>query len=870
MNNIFKEIINWVKTKPVFWQQAIYKLLTKNEINDNDLEELVKTCKIEAGILKEQIPIIDLDNLESLLSSSSTNKITISKIKNIQNIKALKEGDELEFNDNGITVIYGDNGSGKSSYSGILKHVCKTRGFLPDLGKNLYNKESDTISQIAEVEYKINNTEIKTIKWQDYSVDSIDLKVVDIFDSGSANHYIENEDEVAFLPTGLVILEKLAKCCQKVEEKINLELDALNQKRYDYSHLFEPETEISKFLDNISYSSTLQQLRDVSKFGEKDETKLLDLKKKLEGLKKIDTTRTITENKKKIERFNALKNKYEKLEKAFSKETIQGIEKYLEEKDTLTKAIDEITKNTFSDLPIEGIGNATWKQLWESARKFIDELKGENTFPETDENAICPLCLQNLDKNAKKRFISFEEFVKQDIQEKLNAVEDRLINALSYYDKLDIGFNPYNSTLKEIYEIAKDFEVKHNIFEVNINNYKDKIQTAISNADINLLKEASVSENLSNKISDFIKNIAKQNEELEKQKVEEEIEKLEKQINELIARKKLKEYRPKVAREICRLKITHSLQKAIGKCNTRSITFFSNQLSDKYVTTSIQQNFKNELKKLGFNYVNIKPETKGARGKQYFYLRLGDDYNTSTGLKDILSEGEHRAIALATFFSELSIAEHNSAIVFDDPVSSMDHKWRNRIAKRIVEEAKNRQVIIFTHDITFLMMLQEHADKENIEITLKSLTRKRKVTGIIAENPPWDALKVSDRIKSLNNDWQQLDKIYRTETEEKYKEKVKRFYGKLRETWERAVEEIVLNGTVTRFGRAIQTQRLKKVIDLTEEDYTIIEENMSKASTYFLGHDTAGELIEEYPNIDEVKEDLNTLNEYVKKLRKRR
>jgi len=48
MNNIFIDIIEWIKTKPVFWQQAIYKLLTKNEINENDLEELVKTCKIEA------------------------------------------------------------------------------------------------------------------------------------------------------------------------------------------------------------------------------------------------------------------------------------------------------------------------------------------------------------------------------------------------------------------------------------------------------------------------------------------------------------------------------------------------------------------------------------------------------------------------------------------------------------------------------------------------------------------------------------------------------------------------------------------------------------------------------------------------------
>ena len=225
---------------------------------------------------------------------------------------------------------------------------------------------------------------------------------------------------------------------------------------------------------------------------------------------------------------------------------------------------------------------------------------------------------------------------------------------------------------------------------------------------------------------------------------------------------------------------------------------------------------------------------------------------------------------MATFFSELTIAEHNSPIVFDDPVSSLDHKWRNRIAKRIVEEANNRQAIVFTHDITFLMMLQEHANKNSVPLSIKSLTRKPTQTGIIAENPPWDALNVKRRIGILKDDLQKLEKISRTETEEKYKDEVKKFYGKLRETWERVVEELILNNTVTRFGRAIQTQRLKKVVDLTEEDYKIVEENMSKASIYFWGHDTAGELIEEYPYIDEVSNDVRILDEYVKELRKRR
>lgn len=870
MNNIFSEIIDWVKTKSIFWQQAIYKLLTQNEINDIGIEELVKTCKIEIGLLKEDVPAVDLEDLKNSLSKSSTTQITLSKIKNAQNIRALKSGEELSFEEQGITVIYGDNGSGKSSYAGILKHVCKTRGSLPSLGRNIYDSKSHNISQIAEVEYKVDNTKIKTIRFENGSISSLDLKIVNVFDTYSALHYIEDEDEIAFLPMGLIVLEELAKCCQRVEEKIRQEIVNYNQKKYDYSHLYDAETEVAKFLNGINHSTTLNKLRKLSKFDDSDESTLKNLEEELAELKKIDPSKTIADNNQKIARFNTLRKKYEDLEKTFLGDHIKKIENIIEEKISLTKALEEITKNTFSDLPIAGIGNTTWKLLWESARRFIDELKGENTFPETRENSVCPLCLQKLDEDAKNRFISFEEYVKSDLQEKLQINENKLDKISSYYDRLDLNFEPYKPTLKEIYEISQDFEISHNKFVENISVNQQKLKNSVIKADKNILKELLQIEILSGKVSGFIQNIEEQNKELEKQKVEDKIAKLENQIKELNARKKLKTYKPKIAREICRLKIIYFLQEAIGKCNTRSITLFSNQLSKKYITINLQNNFKEELKKLGFNYIKIDPETKGVRGKQYFYLRLGENYNTSTGLKDILSEGEHRAISLATFFSELSIAEHKSSIVFDDPVCSLDHKWRNRIAKRIVEEANDRQVIIFTHDITFLMMLQEHANRRSIHLSIKSLTRKPTETGIIAKNPPWDALNVKRRIGILKDNLQRLEKISRTETEEKYRDEVKKFYGKLRETWERVVEELILNNTVTRFGRVIQTQRLKKVVDLTEDDYQKIEHNMSKASTYFWGHDTAGELIEEYPNIEEVCNDVSILEEYVGQLRRRR
>ena len=167
-------------------------------------------------------------------------------------------------------------------------------------------------------------------------------------------------------------------------------------------------------------------------------------------------------------------------------------------------------------------------------------------------------------------------------------------------------------------------------------------------------------------------------------------------------------------------------------------------------------------------------------------------------------------------------------------------------------------------------MIQEHATSLNCDIDIKSLTRKKNETGLIASNPPWDALPVGKRIGLLKSSYQQLEKIERTETEEIYKERAKYLYGKLRETWERFIEEVFLNGAIQRFGREIQTQRLSKIVDLTAYDYNLVDANMSKCSTYFTGHDTAGTLIEEMPNSAEFVTDLGILENYISEIRKRR
>lgn len=95
-----------------------------------------------------------------------------------------------------------------------------------------------------------------------------------------------------------------------------------------------------------------------------------------------------------------------------------------------------------------------------------------------------------------------------------------------------------------------------------------------------------------------------------------------------------------------------------------------------------------------------------------------------------------------------------------------------------------------------------------------------------------------------------------------------RTYENLRETWERAVEEILLNGTVLRFGDSVQTSRLAKLTDVTEVDIETVTREMSRCSDYV--HDEAGVLHTDVPDPDIVEGDINRLADWVRGLRRDR
>lgn len=539
---ILNDIIDWVEKKPVFWQVAINRLIRNNELTDNDISELKEICKVDSDLSDFDFDEVDFDDLRDFANNAtSSNDIILSKISNVNNINALSKTSELDFASNGLTLIYGDNGSGKSSYVSILKHACNTRGNKPKINGNLYDPACFSNDKKADIEYTVAKTNFNTVNLINEVVNDSVLKSIDVFDTFSANHYIEGEDEIAFIPQGLSIVEKLAVCIKKVENKLNEESSSSALAKFDHTVLEVSDSSTAKtFLDNLNSETTLDELRAEAIWNTAKNSRLEELIKKIDKLKATDPQKTLKDNEDKIKRFEVLLNKFQNLENNLTGEKLKDLQQILNNLVTTGEALKESSEKAFSELPIERVGNSSWKLLWESARRFYNESTETENFPKVDGESSCPLCFQVLGEDAKKRFTAFEDFVKSDIQKTYDEASNKFNSELEKLNSLNFSFEEQKPTTIELDELIEDFLKNQTDYLGLLSKQKDYLVGLFSSKKtVDTIQPIEIDNSPKAQIQNLIKTLKETNEKLKIQSIEEELKPLNKELNQLNGQKKI-------------------------------------------------------------------------------------------------------------------------------------------------------------------------------------------------------------------------------------------------------------------------------------------------------------------------------------------
>lgn len=846
--SLLQEIFDWSNELPIWHGEAISRLLEKDKLSSDDLDDLLAIIKSEHNIpdpesRKARKPAINhaSDNI------NNHDEIKLLAIKNVKNVNALAENQELPIAAEGLTVIYGSNGSGKSGYSRILKKACRAREtefILP----NAYN---DSESGDAEATFSIAvGDNPRECRWIDGSPAPAELSTVSIFDSKCALSYLEKEDDFSFVPRGLSILEKLVITCNDLKTRIEREQRQTNPSLPSVLQHME-RTPAGEFISNLSAHSKIEILDRLAELSPAETTRQEEIRKSLNANNPTDKAK---QYRLLAQRLSAAIRNLKPKELITSSGKISQL-KLLSEDYYTAKGAAELAAKQFSEKEalLPGTGEEAWRELFDAAKKFAIESDPINQFPNLSEDSPCPLCQQPLAEGAT-RLKRFEEFIRGETETKAQQHRVALYAEYKLLSENDLSPVFDEALLAEIKAVDSALAVDIEAYESQLLEYRNITLEAIKQNQWNNLPTSPAAP--SSRLGDLMKTLESQASTLEQSTNQKERIQLETQLRELDAKVQLKSHRESVVDAINKLKHHEKLKLCLSDLRPLMLTNKSKQLGNKYITEELSNALNREFRELGVSTLSIISRNKGSKGKILHWLELSTPKNISPS--KVLSEGEQRAVALGAFLAEVGVNDTNHGIVFDDPMSSLDHKRRERVAKRLVKESKKRQVIIFTHDLYYAHLLQEESALAKIPAKILSIKQSPAGFGTIELSLPFEGKSTIQRIMDLQKEQKDIKQLFESGSLDDYRTHAFEIYRKLRDTWELAIEELLLQKTITRFKKSIQTGNLSRV-SVEDTDIQAIDSGMTKCSR-FTGHNRSLTGSIDIPDPDELLEDINALD----------
>ena len=861
---VLREILHWSPHLPAWQRDALRRLVVVGELSDEDLRSLAEICKAEQGLAEPQ-EFVPLAREHVPDEGTAGTSVSLVSIFHHRGVNALAENQTLRFSPR-LTVVYGDNAAGKTGYIRILKTACRARAQEKMLG-NVVSGVAPPAPDVA-IKYSLEkNPGAREWTWQE---DDEFISRVSVFDSRSAAVYLTEKTNVAFRPFGLDLFDKLARVCNAISDQLTAEQRALAS--HELAHLRErvPDgTAVSRLLANINVLTKPEQVRELSRLSLEDESRLDLLERSLLDLRANDPEKLRQALVVRARRVAMLAEHVRAVESALSPESVDAVFALRQESRRKLDEAKRLREAAFPAGVLPGTGSRTWSSLWESARKFSEELAyPEKPFPEVGASARCVLCQQDLDHAARHRLEAFEAFVVSAKERELRDAHDVLVERSRAVSELEVVPQSVKETLAEV-------RIEHEVLAETITAALAVAEDRRAAIDLALRDDRDLAPDCRGLLAvtadvDALANQLLDRAEALRARADPEMQKnMTEEAQELRARKVLAQHEGVVMDEIERKRKHAAYESCLRETTTNAITNKSSQLTRKAVTEELRASFQHELQKLGFRHVEVELKEAGGR-KGVLYHQLVLKRAPHVDLPNVVSEGEQRCLAIASFFAELSTADDRSAIVFDDPVSSLDYKWRESVARRLVEEAKARQVIVFTHDVVFLLLLRDVAEEEGVDRRDQHVSNLPAGAGVCAEELPWVGTGARRRVGYLNKLYQAAEKLHRQGHQNAYEKEAVDVYGYLRAAWERALEEELLGGVVERFRATVQTRQVSLLADITPEDCRALASAMTKCSRWIRGHDEAPAARAPVPDPAELKNDIDKLDDFLSAIRRRR
>ncbi len=849
-----EDLATWIASRPV-WQQVAAMRLCRGE----SFDEAAIAAIADSLIAGEATDVVHLTK-EDIPGASVAAGVKLVALKDLAGINALAADQELTFGSTGITVIYGHNASGKSGYARLLKNAVGARVRDDVLGDVF--AAGDTKEQHAVVKY-VDGINPEGQEWTWSASPNVELQQIHFYDEACGNAYLSTNSQITYQPSALVLLDRLVAVCDAVRAVLEQRM-----RDSDLSKSALPsvpaDTAAARFLTGLKAATSSEEI-DAQCEAPTDAIETLSTLlseearlKTSEPAKEQNRLRALAGN------LEAIGKYCDRVAESLSPQGLEALTKVRTDALELRAAASVASSQSFDSEPVPGVGTATWRALWEAARAYSEaEAFHDHPFPVADAGSRCVLCQQELSVDAAQRLQRFQAFMSDRTERDAAKAEQELESS--------------QQAIRSLAKPLRDGTTATAQIRISEPSLADELDSWIADAEktcesvVNWLAgtgdldvtglEASPGSMLAERAKQLNENAAA----IDTASFTESLRAATARTAELQGVVTLSGCKNVIIEEVDRLQEIAKIKSAKKLTDTGAITKKSSDLTRIHVTRSVRDRFTRESEKLRLRHITL-DDTSGVKGRLLHRPALLGPV-APVEVTKVLSEGEQTALGLAGFFTEIVFDSTKSAVVLDDPVTSLDHERRSLVARRLVELAADRQVIVFTHEVTFVGDLLRHANEAHVPVTARSIQRKGHTPGICVDDYPWKAKDVGTRISDLVNDLANIKRECGNWNQDMYEERCALWAGKLSETWERAVNLEIVYEVVDRGTSEVRPKKFRILSAITEQDNEEFQAGYGRCSQWARRHDKDPEINFVAPDPVDMEGELGRFRQWHKRIR---
>ena len=842
-------LADWANQNDGWIRRIVRHVLNSNEeLTENERAQIYDQLREERGI-HERTSSLEPKIVESKLPLVKPDSLHLKAISNVKGVNALAEGERIDFG-RGLTLLFGENGAGKTGYVRILKKIAGSRSaneILPNV-----NFQTEQSEPSARIDYSLGDEDFFHNWTGDQGQPPFTL--MSLFDNAAAQYHVDSDLQYTYRPSSLALFDRVNREIQCIGKLIDQERESLTYSKSALVKRFDERSSIYPHVESLGSETNLSVLQQFLNLSDNAD----EQKEKLEG--EIATLRADVVGKK----LTIAAGSRDVLDEAHAFSEVAVLLDVQSYNGTLAELVELrsdqqlLREQLFSAAANPAEIDETWESFIHSGNEHRKKLERRGIH---DMNH-CLYCRQPLSTEALELIARYREFIESQIARDIQAKEATVQKLIEPFEEPSLTSvktlvdKPTLSTEGETLATSEQMEVLRQLV-----NLSSKLRQQIE-------KKATVDVDLQTEISEikaririWLDDIKAECEVLQDQNLD-RVGTLEEKQNVLLELEASLELRKswdyiEDAVEKARRRKRLDVERATITNILRHTTVLANEASDRLVNSSFANIFRRECAELRAPEIQL--EFFGRQGSAIRRKKLSGALNLSS----VLSEGEQNVIAIADFMAEVRMSENSVPVVFDDPVSSLDHRRVKEVAGRIADLALDHQVVVFTHDIYFtaclLDLLEESCRCEYYRIT----DDDGKGTITLGTGPRWDSIRnFAKNVDICIREARDTD----GETREAH---VRDAYASIRSWCEVFVEQEVLAKVTQRLQPNVRITSLSGIkVAMLEETIQTVTSVFEDACRYIEAHSQPLQSLGVAPKLSDLENDWDKLKkcrkEYIK------